>query len=181
MRATSFIATAATAAVLAGSLAAPASAESIGVRDPADVPHGVDLRAVHVNYGEHNLRVTLHHTNLRPDYRSGSGGAVFIDTDSDDKGPELVLVGGYFQGTDYMLLHTEGFGTRTWGEPVEGSYEMRPDYTKEQTRMRISRKALGRPDRVRVAVRVGGQRTDGTQVVDWLRKRFGWTFWVDRG
>ena len=167
-------------ALLAGGLAAPAQAESFGVKDPADVHHGVDLRAVHVNHGKHNLRVTLHHTNLRRDPASGAGGSVYIDTDPDDRGPEMVLVGGYFEGTDYALLHTDGFGPKTWGEPVEGSYEMRLDYAREQTRIRISRATLGRPDEVRVAVKVAGQRTDGTEVVDWLRKPFAWTLWADR-
>lgn len=174
-------AAAATTAALTLGLAGPASAESFGVKDPADVHHGVDLRAVHVNHGTYNLRVTLHHTNLRRDHRSGASGAVYLDTDPDDKGPELVFVGGYFEGTDYILLTTEGFGPKKWGEPVQASYDMKLDYAKEQTRMRISRAALGRPDRVRVAVKVGGQRRDGTRVVDWMRKPFAYTPWAARG
>lgn len=181
MRTTSFIAAAATAAALTSGLAAAAQADSIGVRDRADVQHGVDLRAVHVNHADHNVWVTLNHTNLRRDPSTGSGGAVYLDTDPKDKGPEAVLVGGFFEGTDYQLLHTEGFGVGQWGEPIEGSYEMKLDYAKEQTRIRISREALGRPGKVRVAVRVGGERTDGTPVVDWLRKPFSFTPWVERG
>ena len=183
MRTTSFAAAAvaaATTAVLTVGLAGPASAESARVTDPADVRHGVDLRAVRVNHGPYNLRVTLQHKNLRRDHRSGASGAVYIDTDPDDRGPELVFVGGFFEGTDYILLETEGFGPRKWGEPVEASYKMTLDYTKEQTKMRISRAALGRPDRARVAVKVGGDRRDGTRVVDWMRKPFAYTPWVAR-
>ena len=55
------------------------------------------------------------------------------------------------------------------------------DYTKEQTRMRISREALGDVDAVRVSVKVAGQRTDGSQVVDWLGERRSFTSWVERG
>jgi hypothetical protein len=90
-------------------------------------------------------------------------------------------VGGYFEGTDYQLLTTEGFGARRWKEPVTGSYRMTLDYAKDQTRMRISRAALGDVDAVRVSVKVAGQRTDGSQVVDWLGERRSFTSWVDRG
>jgi hypothetical protein len=172
---------AATAAALTLSLAAPATAESIGVKDPADIGHGVDLRAVHVVNGDTGLRIVLNHTNLRRDPKTGSGGAVYIDTDAKDKGPELVFAGGYFEGTDYTMLATEGFGAKNWKAPVRGSYEMTLDYAKEQTRMRISRRALAGADAVRVAVRVAGQRTDGSQVVDWLGDPRSFTDWVRRG
>ena len=123
--------------------------------------------------------VTTTHTDLRPSFRTGSAGAVFLDTDATDPGPEYVFVGGYFDGTDYLLLHADGFGRRTWGEPVEGSYRMRLDYEKEQVRMRISREAIGSPAQVRVAVRVSGTRRDGRAgVVDWLGEPRSWTEWV---
>ena len=170
----------ATAALTLG-LNAPASAASIGVTDPADTNHGVDLRAVRVANGDRNLTIVLNHANLRRDPRSGAGGAVYIDTDRADRGPELVFVGGYFEGTDYQLLHTEGFGVKNWGSPVNGFYELSLDYVKEQTRMRISRAALGPVGKVRVAVRVSGERRDGTQVVDWLGERRSFTPWVRRG
>ena len=181
MRKTSFIAAAATAAALTSGLAAPAQADSIGVRDRADVHHGVDLRVVQVDHARRNVWVTLSHTNLRSDPSTGSSGVVYLDTDPEDKGPEAVLVGGFFDGTDYQLLSTDGFGVRKWGEALEGSYEMKPDYAADQTRIRVSRRTLGSPSKVRVAVKVGGQRTDGTQVVDWLRKPFYFTEWVERG
>lgn len=171
------------AAALALGLAGPASAESIGVRDPQDTSHGSDLRAVHLEHGDADVVVTTVHTNLRRDPASGSGGSVYIDTDRDDPGPEYVFVGGYFVGTDYQLLHTDGFGRRNWGAPVDGSYEMRVDYAREQVRMRMSRAALGRPDAVRIAVRVAGTRTDGTStgLVDWLGEPRSFTRWVSRG
>lgn len=172
---------AASATALALGLTAPATAAGIGVTDPDDVRHGVDLRAVNVVHGDENLKIVLNHTNLRPSPKSGAGGAVYIDTDPADKGPELVFVGGYFDGTDYQLLHTEGFGVKNWKGVVKGFHILRLDYVKEQTRMRISRAALGPVDEVRVAVRVSGERRDGTQVVDWLGARRSFTPWVSRG
>ena len=174
-----------TAAIAAAALtlsipATPAHAQSIGTKDPSDVRHGVDLRLVQVENTDTFVRVTLTHTNLRRDPRSGSGGAVYLDTDPDDAGPELVFVGGYFQGTDYQLLETEGFAPDQWGQPVAGFWQMRLNYRTEKTVMRMSRKAVG-ADNLRVAVKVAGQRADGTSVVDWLRKPRSYTPWVQRG
>ena len=183
MKQTSPISILGTAALSAAALTltqlSPASADGIGVSDPRDLDHGVDLRSVVVEHKANNVVVTTTHTNLRPSFRSGSSGAVFLDTDPADTGPEFVFVGGYFDGTDYQLLHTDGFGQRKWGEPVEGSYRMRLDYEKEHVRMRVSRETLGSPAEVRVAVRVAGTRKDGsTTKVDWLGEPRSFTEWV---
>lgn len=175
---TGVAAVAATALTLG--LTTTASAESLGDRDPADVGHGVDLRSVHVENTDTFVRVSLTHTNLRKSPATGSGGAVYLDTDPADAGPELVFVGGYFQGTDYQLLETEGFAPSTWGEPVDGFWQLRLNYKLDRSIMRMSRAAVGADD-VRVAVKVGGSRTDGTQVVDWLDERRSFTPWVERG
>jgi hypothetical protein len=49
--------------------------------------------------------------------------------------------------------------------------------------MRVSRAALGKPARVRVAVRVSGTRSDGSSagLVDWLGEPRSFTRWVARG
>jgi hypothetical protein len=174
------------AAALAGALtmtvAGPASAASIGMKDPVDIYHGVDLKSVVVDHGA-DLKITTTHLGLRRDPRTGSGGAIYIDTNRNDAGPELVFVGGYFEGTDYQLLRTEGFGSKNWEAPVDGFYVMNVDYDKEHVRMRISRDALGTTDEVRVAVRVSGTRTDGTShgLVDWLGEPRSFTPWVAQG
>ena len=179
MRTTLLSAAALSVAALTLTQLAPATADSIGVSDPADLQHGVDLRSVVVDHKAENLVVTTTHTNLRPTFRSGSGGAVFIDTDPDDAGPEYVLVGGYFVGTDYALLHTDGFADSTWGRRVKGSYRMTVDYDTEHVRTRISRAAIGSPEQVRVAVRVAGTRTDGSSTPrDWLGEPRSFTEWV---
>ena len=172
----------ASVAALVTSLAAPASAESIGIKDPADTAHGSDLRAVEVRNNDNNLVVLTSHTNLRRDPASGSGGSVYVDTDQNDRGPEYVMVGGFFEGTDYRFLEIEGFGTRR-GRPVDGSYELSVDYAQERVRMRMAHQAIGNPSEVRVSVRVGGTRSDGTGpgLVDWLGEPRSFTPWVARG
>lgn len=169
-------------AALTLGLAGPAYADSIGVKDPEDTYHGSDLRAVQLKHGADNVVVITHHSNLHRDPKTGSAGAVYLDTDRSNRGPEFVFVGGYYEGTDYQLLETEGFGRKNWIGPASGSYEMNVDYAKERVRMRMSRQTLGNPDEVRVAVRVSGNRTDGTSwgLVDWLGEPRSFTMWVDK-
>ena len=107
----------------------------------------------------------------------------YVDTDHDDRGPEYVLVGGFFEGTDYVLRRTEGFGPRQFGRPVShGDYLMRVDYATDRVRIKLHQPALRNPDAVRVSVRVSGTRTDGTShgLVDWVGRKHGFTPWLDR-
>lgn len=157
-----------------------AHAQSAGMKDADDIAHGVDLRSVHVQNTDTFLRVTTTHTNLRRDPKTGAAGAVYLDTNPKDKGPELVFVSGYFSGTDYQLLKTEGFRSSQWGDPVQANSSLHLDYVNEKVIMRLSRAAVGADD-VRVAVRVAGLRNDGTPVVDWLRKPRSFTAWIERG
>ena len=157
----------------------PASADGIGVSDPRDLGHGVDLRSVEVEHGGRNVVITTTHSDLVESFRSGSSGAVFLDTDRSHAGPEFVFAGGYFVGTDYALLATGGFATSAWNGPVDGSYGMRIDYDTDQVRMRISRTVMGAPDEIRVAVRVAGSRPDGSSTKrDWLGEPRSFTEWV---
>lgn len=175
---------AASTAALTLALAGAASAEPYAIDDPRDTSHGSDILALEVRNGLENLNVITTHVNLRRDPASGSGGAVYVDTDEADPGPEFVLVGGYFAGTDYQLLETEGFGHKNWGDPVQhGDYIMRINYRTEQVRVHISQAALGDPEKVRVAVRASGTRTDGTShgLVDWVGKPRSYSLWVARG
>ncbi len=172
------------AAALTLGLAGAGHADIYGNDDPNDIAHGVDLEAVSVKHGNENVHVVTDHTNLRRAPGTGAGGAVYFDTDSEDWGPEFVLVGGYSEGTDYVLLETEGFGRDTWGDPVEqGDYIQTVHYRKDHVRSIVSRAALGDPEEVRIAVRVSGTRTDGTSdgLVDWLGKDRSFTQWVAAG
>ncbi len=172
------------AATLLAGVAGPALGEQYGVDDPQDTYHGSDVLALQVRNGAENLTVTTFHEGLHRDPATGSSGAVYVDTDRHDRGPEYVFVGGFFEGTDYALLETDGFGRKSWGSPVEnGDYIMRVRYAKDQVRFRMSRAALGNPDAVRVAVRVTGTRTDGTShgLVDWVGKPRSFTPWLSRG
>ena len=172
-----------TAALTLG-VAGPAQAELYGVDDPQDTSHGSDILALQVRNAKENLNVTTYHVNLRRDPATGSSGTIYLDTDKSDASPEYVFVAGYFEGTDYQLLETEGFGPGKWGDPVEnGDYVMRVHYATDRAHVRISRAALGKPGAVRVSVRASGTRTDGTShgLVDWVGERHSFTPWIARG
>ena len=161
MRKTTTAFAALSAAAVTIALAGPASAELYGVDDPQDTFHGSDVLALQVRNAQDSVNVTTFHSNLRRDPASGSGGRIYVDTDRNDAGPEYVFVGGFFEGTDYQLLHTEGIAPGKWGNPVaNGDYVMRVRYGKERVRFLMSRAALGNPGAVRVAVRVSCTRTD---------------------
>lgn len=172
---------AAAAAAFTIALAAPASAATATFEDaPGDVAHGVDLQSVTV-VNEKNIRIVIQHADLRRSYKSGASGTVYLDTVPAEKGPEFAFTGGFFEGTDYALVHTDGWKLRQEAQPMRCSYEMHMDYTEDVTRIRISRACLDKPGKVRVAVKAGGQQADGDIVRDWLGERRELTAWVARG
>ena len=107
------------AAALTVGLAGAAHAEQYGIDDPQDTGHGSDILALQVRNADQNLHVVSFHQNLRKNPATGSGGRIYIDTDAADKGPEYVFVAGFTRGTDFVLLETEGFRPKQWGDPVE--------------------------------------------------------------
>jgi hypothetical protein len=171
------------AAVLTLGAAGTAHADAYGLDDPSDTTHGSDLRAVDVQNRDHKLVVVTSHENLRRDPSTGSGGSLFIDTDPENPGPEYVFAAGFTTGTDYALIETDGFRTGLWGEAVDGDYGMRVNYRDDRVRFMISRDAIGSPDEVRIALRVGGLRSDGTShgLLDWLGQPRHFTPWGPRG
>ena len=60
---------------------------------------------------------------------------------------------------------------------------MKVDYHNDKVRFVVSRAAIGNADEVRIAVRVGGTRTDGTShgLTDWLSAPRAFTPWIAKG
>ena len=170
------------AALLPIALAGPANAERYGVDDPEDTFHGSDVLSLTVRHAGESIDVTTRHLGLRREPATGSSGAVYLDTDRADRGPEYVLVGTFHSGGDSVLRRTEGFGRRQWGAPLRhADHLMKVDYAEETVRFRIHRPGVGDPEQVRVGVRVSGTRTDGSShgLVDWVGKKQWLTSWVD--
>ncbi|MFC5493154.1 hypothetical protein [Nocardioides caricicola] len=178
MRKTTAAAVALSTAALTFGISGTAHAEQYGIDDPDDTTHGVDVLSMTVRNGKSNVNVITTHDDLRRAPSSAAGGSIFIDTVKGDKGPEYVFVGGFFEGTDYTLLETEGFSQESYGEPVEnGDYVMRIDYRNDEVRVRMSRAALGNPGAVRVVMRAAGP----SGAVDWVSEKREFSPWISRG
>ena len=131
---------------------------------------------------DQNLHVVSYHQNLRNDPATGSGGRVYIDTDSEDRGPpEYVFVGSFTKGADFLLLETKGFKPSQWGDPVEqGDYTIVVRYKVDRVHVTLSRHAIGDPTDVWVAMWASGHRSDGTSagLVDWVGEPGSFTCWI---
>jgi hypothetical protein len=172
------ITTIAAGALTAGALLAPAaaSADTSSFQDTkGDVAHGVDLWSAKVTNNK-RVRVTLQHDNLVRDFRSGASVSLYLDTDADHKGPEFVLGGGLYEGSDYQLSRTNGW--KAVGEPLSCRHSLSLDFAADRAYTWFGRKCLGSPTDVRVAVKVAGEKKNGTIVTDWLGSRRHFTAWV---
>src|SRR5680860_23301 len=147
--------------------ASPANAAIVDFRDArGDIRYGADVHSVRVVH-ERMVRVKIRHRDLRP--RATAGAAIYFDTDGSRRGPEIAFVGGISDGTDYAMIRTRGWNTN--GRRVNCSYNLRLNYAADISQFRMSRRCLGRPEAIRVAVRVGAARGDGTEATDWLHGR----------
>lgn len=166
--------------------AAPAAAATAVFTDArGDMPHGADIQRVRVvNDGE--VRVKVVHRNLVRSYKSGSSLSVFFDTDRRRTGPEFVLQGGTYEGSDYALLKADGWkAAGGQSMPLRCDYSMRLDYARDVAVVRVARPCLGNPGAIRVEVKTGGEIArpgeQPTTVVDWLGSPRRFTPWVERG
>lgn len=163
--------------------AAPALAASSTFEDATgDVAHGVDIESVKV-VNEKNVRIQVQHADLVKSWRSGASMTVFLDTDPAQPGPEFAFPSVLFEGGDYGLIPTKGDGW-SYGRrvvPMTCSYELKLDFAKDTTSIRIARGCLDNPGEVRVAVKAAGTKPNGDIVTDWLGGRRQLTEGVSRG
>ena len=163
--------------------AAPALAATATFEDAkGDVAHGVDLESVKVVNGN-SVRIKVQHADIVKSWRSGASQTVFLDTDPSKPGPEFAFPSVAYQGGDYALIKTRGDG---WGfgrraVPLTCGYELRLDFARDVSTMRIDPECLGNPGEIRVAVKAAGTQADGDIVTDWLGGRRQLTEWVAKG
>jgi hypothetical protein len=168
----------------ATSASATATAKPVGsatVKDSRNdmLGHGADIFSVRL-VNRDRVRVVIQHRNLVRSWKPASSGTVYVDTDRSTAGPDYALVAGLYSGTDYSLLHTDGWKIR-YRKPVEGRYQMRLRFDTDRTVVTMSRAALGRPQDVRVAVHTAGDDGDGHTIHDWLKGTNRFSPWVARG
>lgn len=169
-------------AALVGTAAPAVAATSTFTDARGDVAHGVDVASVKV-VNEKNVRIRIQHDDLRTSFRSGASMTVFLDTDAAEPGPEFAFPSVLFSGGDYGLIPTTGDGW-SYGRravPLTCSYELKLDFAKDVSSIRMARGCLDNPGEVRVAVKAAGTQADGDIVTDWLGGRRHLTDWVAKG
>lgn len=167
-----------TAAALVLTLAPAAQAERMKVDDGADATASTtDIRQVRVKHGSHWVRTVVNFPNLRK--KGNSSLSIFFDTDKGSNGPEYAIGLPLFSGADYMLTETDGW--KPTDDFVDCSYGAKFDWADDRVVLRTRRGCFGRPDRIRVAMRMVDWSDDDHVVRDWLNGRRDWTRWLGSG
>jgi hypothetical protein len=158
-------------ATLVATTAAPASAERLGLDDPADVGGASlsDILAVTVVHAPKKLVVRVDFAELEPTSDAGpSSLSIFVDTDRSAKGPEFRIGTGLQAGTDYQLVRMKKW--KAVGEALTCPHVVRLRFDTNRARARISRSCLGNPQKVRIGVKMTDLYDGSHPVVDWLGK-----------
>ncbi len=166
-----------TAAALPMALTPPASAESTVVLDPHASSAFTDIHKVTVDHASKRVFVKISVDDIPdPDTITEGGGAtIYFDTDPDRPGPERALVLPLTLDSDWAVLKVKNW--KTQDDPVNcaSSVDLNPGTDVAKTW--VSRRCLGKPDEVRVAVR--SSLGDGSQV-DWMTGYRDYTEWLAR-
>lgn len=173
-----------TTAVLIAALATalvgvgPASAEVTSAHDGADATASLnDMLRMGVNHGAERVTVRIRFTDLRKTSEAGPAGiAVFLDTRSGRKGPEFRLGSGLQSGTDFQLMRTRDW--RPVGEPKTCQHDVDLQFARDRLLFTVARACIGEPNRVRVGAKMTDHFDGSHPVIDWIKKRHGWTAWV---
>lgn len=167
MKKSHVVAAAGTALMSVAALVPPASAAAVTVVDGNDSEAAADLLRVRVTHTPKQVRVRMVHDNLfHNGIKAGQGVSVFLDTDPDDPGPEFRLLSGLNGGTDYVFERVGRWQGE--GSPVSCRYQLSISWKDDVAVFTTGRGCLGRPDRVKVAVKVGETSHEGEQYVDWM-------------
>ena len=160
------------ALLLVGTVSGPASAERLGLDDPADVGGASlsDILAVTARHTTTKVVVRVDFAELEPTSGAGpSSLSVFVDTDPSARGPEFRVGTGLQAGTDYQLVRMKRW--KAVGDPLSCAHAVRIDFDADRVRTRIARGCLGNPVQVRIGVKMTDLYDGSHPVVDWLGKR----------
>lgn len=151
---------------------APAHAETRTFDDrTGDTGVQADITTVRVSNGPKRVKVQVAPGRVL----GGDSFTFWLDTQPKNAGPEYKI--GVVANSDaFGLVRVGGFGQR--GTPVacDGLRATADQFAPERVAVSVPRSCLGKPGKVRVAVRAR-YHEDGPDVVDWApakRKFFGW-------
>lgn len=166
----------ATAAAVA--VVPPAQAATTLVRDGGDVPSLTDIRAVRVTHTDRRVRVRVTFPDLRR--RAEAGLTMFFDSDRDARGPERGIALPLFGGADFAMSRM-----RDWqfvgSNPVRCSYGADYRWGRDVLVLTARRGCFGRPDEIRVGMRMRDLADGSHPVTDWLIGRRRFTEWLPTG
>lgn len=171
MKTPRIVAAAVAGLLLAGTLGTPADANVRKFHDKrGDAKGSVDITKVRVDNSNRKRNKVIVRVKQRR-LRSLDGVHIYFDTKPRRRGPEFRLSGYY--GSEYYMKRMKGW--RKAGRMVKCrgySLKMKP---RGVTRAVVNRRCLGKPAKVRVAVRAqNGKRRD------WARAKYRWLGWVKR-
>ncbi len=166
-----------TAAAIPIALTPPASAESTVVLDAHASSAFTDIHKVAVDHATKRVFVKITVDDIpNPDTITEGGGAtVYFDTDPDRPGPERALLMPLTLDSDWVVVKVKDWETQE--DPLSCASSVGLNPTTDVARTWVSRKCLGKPDQVRVAVRTS--LGDGSQV-DWMSGYRDYTEWLSR-
>lgn len=126
--------------------AGPAQAATYSFDDPAgDIPTGADILRVTVNNGR-RIVVKISHRDL--DRAAHPAVFVYLDTKRSRSGPEFVMDVNQYEWYLWRTRHWKRTGDAPLGSPYSGRF----DYDTNVTTIRIPRRTVGYPGKVRVSV-----------------------------
>ena len=176
-----------TARILAAALATAATlttapvahAATTVVDDGADATASrTDILTVRVGHAARRVEVKVTFPDLRK--RARAGLTVYVDTDPEARGPERSVGLPLFRGSDYVMWRM-----RDWeyvgDRPVRCRYGADHRWRRDVVVLTARRGCFGRPDEVRVGMRMRDVADSSHPVTDWLVGRRDFTGWVPSG
>ena len=157
---------------------APSYADSVAVDDPADATaSNADIRKVRVNHAARTVYTRITVTDLDLD-SFGPGVTIFYDADGSRPGPEFQIGVPLFSGSDWAITRSDGW--RSVGNPLSCRTDVDFLPAQEAVRVEVGRGCLGRPNNVRVSVRMTDEADASHVVRDWVPSRRHFVPWVVR-
>jgi hypothetical protein len=154
----------------------PAHADSITLTDPADATaSNADIRRVRINHAERTVYTRIAVTDL--DIESfGPSVTIWYDADGSRPGPEFQINVPLFEGSDWAVTRSNRW--RSVGNPLHCRSDLTFLPSQEAVRVEVGRGCLGRPNNLRVSVRMTDHADSSHVVRDWVPSRRSFSPWV---
>jgi len=169
----------AAAATVVLTTVSPASAESTVVADGADAAASrTDILKVRVAHADRRVEVKVRFDDLRK--KADASLTVYVDSDPEANGPERVVGLPLFSGADYAMWRMEDW-EHVGNEPVTCRYGADYRWRRDVVVLSARRGCFGKPDEVRVGMRMRDVADASHPVTDWLIGRRDFTEWLASG